>query len=68
MGRHYTDDPVQDFLNHDAEQQQKMDKLPVCCECDHPIQTEEYFEINDEPVCPECLKENHRKLVEDYVS
>lgn len=63
----YTDDPIADFERHDAEQQAQLDKLPVCCECDEPIQTEEYYEINDECVCPECLESNHRKRVEDYV-
>lgn len=62
-----TDDPVRDFLAHDAEQQAKLDKLPRCSECDNPIQTEECYEINDELICPECLQDNHRKWVEDYI-
>jgi hypothetical protein len=62
-----TDDPLADFHRQDAEQQRWLERLPVCCECDNPIQDEEYFEINDECICPGCMRENHRKLVADYV-
>lgn len=62
-----SDDPIADFHRYEAEQQAVLDKLPRCCECDHPIQTEECFEFNDELICPECLEANHRKWVDDYV-
>lgn len=52
---------------HEARQQRELDRLPKCCECDEPIQTDECYEINGELICPDCLKDNHRKLVEDYV-
>lgn len=67
MGRYYTDDPVQDFLNHDAEQQRKMDKLPVCADCDEPVTDDHYYLINDEVICQNCLDAGYRKQVEDYV-
>ena len=63
----YTDDPLADFARHDAEQQAQLDKLPVCCECDEPIQDEHCFEINDEYICEKCLNDNHRKRVDDIV-
>lgn len=63
----YTNDPVADAMRHDAEQQRALDRQPICCECDHPIQTEECFEFNGELICPNCLKENHRKWTDDYV-
>ena len=63
-----TGDPERDFDRHEAEQERELKKLPKCCECDNPIQSEECYEINDELICPECLKDNHRKWVEDYVS
>ena len=63
----YTDDPLNDFANWDAEQQRRLDKLPKCSECGEPIQTEECYEINDELICPDCMETNHRKWVEDYV-
>lgn len=52
---------------HQAEQDRQLERLPICCECDEHIQTEECFEFNGEFVCPCCLKENHRKFTFDYV-
>ena len=62
-----TDDPIADFARHDAEQQRELNRLPKCYECGEPIQTDTCYEINDELICPECLKDNHRKWVDDYV-
>lgn len=64
---HRTDNPVKDFEKYDAEQQKELEKLPVCSHCDEPIQDEHYYEINDEVVCEECLEQNFRKSVDDYV-
>lgn len=58
-----TDDPLADFLRHDAEEQAWLDSLPICAYCNEPIQDEYYYEINDEPVCEECLNREHRKAV-----
>ena len=63
----YTDDPIADFHRYDAEQQAKLDKLPRCSECDEPIQSETCYEINGELICEDCLKDNHRKWVEDFI-
>lgn len=62
-----TDDPVHDFMVHDLEQQRMLEQLPVCGYCNEEIQDDYYFEINEEPVCEECLNEFFRKAVEDYV-
>lgn len=63
----YTDDPIFDFNCHDAKQQAELDRLPKCCECDHPIQDEFCYEINGDLVCNECMDNNHKKCVEDFV-
>lgn len=60
-------DPLDDFHAYDAHQQSELDRLPRCSECGEPIQTDECYEINDELICPECLDQNHRKWVDDYV-
>ena len=62
----WTDDPVKDAERHMARQEKQLESLPVCCECDKPIQSEHCFEINDELICPDCMNDNHRKWVEDY--
>ena len=63
----WTDDPVRDAERHEAEQERQLQRLPVCCECDHPIQTDECYEMNGELLCPDCLKDNHKKWTEDYM-
>ena len=61
----WTDDPVRDAERHDAEQEDWLKRLPVCYECDNPIQDDECYEINGELICPDCLNNNHRKWVSD---
>ena len=56
------------FEQHDAEHERQLQKLPVCCYCDEPIQDDCFYLINDEIICVRCLKEYFRKAVDDYVS
>ena len=63
----YTDNPIADFNAWDDEQAKQLDKLPRCAECGEPIQDEECFEIEGEVICPQCLKDNHRKWTSDYI-
>ena len=63
----WTDDPVFDAERYMAEQEAKLDKLPVCVECENPITTDECYELDNGLVCPDCLIENHRKWVEDFI-
>lgn len=67
MPRYYSDDPVADFTRLDAEQARELKRLPVCVECDEPIQDEYCFEINGELVCKDCLIRNHKKDTDDYI-
>ena len=62
-----TDDPIADFLRHDAEQQAWLDSLPRCCECDHPIQDDMCYEFDGEYICESCLDHNHCKWTEDCI-
>lgn len=63
----WTDDPVADYDRFDAEQTKELERLPRCSECDQPIQGEECWEFNGELICEECLNDNHRKSVEDFL-
>lgn len=63
----WTDDPIADYERYSAGQDRQLDKLPVCSECDHHIQNEYCFEINDEYICDDCMNRNHRKAVDDIV-
>ena len=63
----YIPDNYDAFCQHDARQQDELERLPVCCECDERIQDEYCFEFEGEYICKKCLKENHRKSVEDCI-
>ena len=62
-----TDAPDIDFLKHDAEKEAELEKMPVCSYCSQHIQDDFLYEINDEVICEECLNQNFRKIVEDYI-
>lgn len=59
-------DPIADFERRDREQQRWLNRRPRCSCCDEPIQDEKCYEINDELLCLDCLKENYEKWTEDY--
>lgn len=63
----FTDDPVKDYDRYQEEQGKQLQKLPKCSCCKTHIQDEHLYEINDEVVCEECLNQNFRKNVEDYI-
>lgn len=63
----FTNDPYQDFLSHDAEQEEWLGSRPKCCECDEHIQDDHCYEINGEIICEDCMNDNYRKAVEDIV-
>lgn len=63
----YIPDNYDLFKRHDAELQAQLDKLPVCSECDEPIQSDACYEFDGGLICEGCLENNHKKWVEDYV-
>ena len=60
-------DPLRDAEARDRDQQEGLDRLPVCACCGEPIQDDYYYEINDEILCEECLNVNHRHLTDNYI-
>lgn len=65
MRIHRSDDPVRDYLNHEAEEESWLAERPVCADCDEPIQDDYCFEINGEYICPRCMEDLHRRDVDD---
>lgn len=63
----YTDNPVLDAERYADEQEEELERLPVCEYCCKHIQDDYFYEINGEVICEDCLKECFRKDVEDYV-
>jgi formylmethanofuran dehydrogenase subunit E len=55
------------FERHQAEQDRGEKEFPTCCECGSTIYEEFCYEYNDEPICFDCLYENHRRLTESFM-
>lgn len=63
----YIKDYTEQHAMHEARAEREIARLPKCAECELPILDEECFEFNGELICPDCLRDNHRKMVDDYV-
>ena len=61
---YYSDNPANDFANHDRDQAKRLADLPVCDICDQPIQDDHFYLINGDNVCPECLNDHFRKEID----
>ncbi len=62
---YYTDDPIADFLRHDAEQEAWLKSRPKCSCCKERIQDEEAYKFDDKWVHCDCLIQ-YRVDVDDY--
>lgn len=60
-------DNYDQWLSHEAEQEKRLARYPVCENCGHPIQDEHLYLINDEFICTECLIRDFRKDTGDYI-
>ena len=63
----YIPDNYDAFEAHDAEQQEKYDKLPECSHCLEKITDDYAYIIDEECVCEDCLKTHYRKPIEDFI-
>ena len=54
-----TDDPARDWDRYCAEQEEELERLPRCSECDEPITDAFCYYINGEYICEECMKDNY---------
>lgn len=50
---------------HDDEQEAKLRRLPVCCDCKDHIQQESAVRINGKWFCDRCL-EDMREEIEEW--
>lgn len=64
----YTDDPIADFEAWDAEQQEKLEAMPICCECDKQIQEDELFDVYGDLYCWDCAVKLFRKSTDNYIN
>lgn len=63
----YTDDPLADFARYDAEQEEQLEKMPVCECCGEPIQQEMAIYYNDQWCCGECESDFWQNIREDFL-
>lgn len=63
----WTDDPVADFHEWDAEQNANAAKLPRCCRCGERIEDDICYRINDEIYCEDCHNDEFRVYTEDVM-
>lgn len=60
---HYTDNPIADFNSWDAEQNRRLEQLPVCADCEQHIQDETAYYINGEWICESCMDSYRREVL-----
>lgn len=53
-------DPYDEFLNHEAQAEEWLNRLPVCDYCGEPIQDDYYYRIGDECICEHCMESEFR--------
>lgn len=63
----WTDNPIRDFERWDAEQEEKLEKMPVCDECGEHIQDDYLYDIGGEILCRTCMENKYERSVDDYV-
>lgn len=59
---YYSNDPLADFDRWDTEQNKHLAQLPVCADCDEPIQDESAYYINGEWICESCMDAYRRDV------
>lgn len=57
-------DPERDYDRYDKEQQERLDRLPVCAECGEPIQQDTALYYNGEWYCDDCEQELWHRIRE----
>lgn len=61
-------DPERDFDRLDRRQAEAEARLPVCDECKQRIYEENYFDIEGEILCEECMRNRYQRSTEDYAN
>lgn len=63
----FTDDPVLDAERFEAEQKERLDRLPLCECCGKPIQQEKAVYYNGQYVCESCEDQFWSDIREDFL-
>ena len=60
-----TDDPVRDFLRHEADREEELEGLPECELCGEPIQDETCFCVGGNKYHKTCFIHEYEFYVDD---
>ena len=52
----------------ERERERRLLQLPVCERCHQRIQDEDYYDVDGEILCEECMKKKYRRKTEDLVN
>lgn len=55
------------FRQHEAEQEEFLDKLPACDYCGNPIQDVFCYQIDNELFCPDCMDKHFKKSTDNFM-
>lgn len=61
----YSDNPVRDAERYQAAQDELLKSLPICADCDEPIQDETAYYINGEWICRRCMEAYEREVISE---
>ena len=50
---------------HNAEQERRLERCPICANCGEHIQDGYYYFIDDGKVCRDCLESDYRREVDE---
>lgn len=62
-----TNDPVSDFNRYDAMQQRELERCPKCDYCDEHITADNYYDLDGDIVCEDCLDRYFKRFTDDYI-
>lgn len=60
------DDNYDLWKRHEEEKERQLAQLPVCSQCDAPIQSDFCYQINGEVICEDCM-EQFKKFTTDLM-
>ena len=61
---YYSDNPIADAERYSADREERLRRLPICCECKEHIQQEKAVCISGDWYCDDCL-DDMREEIED---
>ncbi len=58
----YSDNPLRDFEQREAEHEAWLATRPICEECGERIEDDGYFAVDGKIYCKECMEDKWRNI------